>query len=151
MVSNLAPHSDRRELGRIFGVVFALASLLCWASGSKAQDLIYTHQKISQWEGGLAEPAENVLPDDSKFGYALAKLGDVDGADWCGVEGELGGRWVGGELGDGVHDRPDLVDAGARVLETGCGPCVGMGQAPPTGSVSVRSFDRNSRMCSSWV
>ena len=37
----------------------------------------------------------------------------------------------------------DLVAAGARLLEAGCGPCVGMGQAPPTGSVSVRSFDRN--------
>jgi aconitate hydratase len=28
-------------------------------------------------------------------------------------------------------------------LEVGCGPCIGMGQAPPTGAVSVRSFNRN--------
>ncbi|MFP4344825.1 MAG: aconitate hydratase [Anaerolineales bacterium] len=38
-----------------------------------------------------------------------------------------------------------LVAAGARVLESACGPCVGMGQAPPTGAVSVRSFNRNFR------
>ena len=37
----------------------------------------------------------------------------------------------------------DMVAAGARILETACGPCIGMGQAPPTGSVSVRTFNRN--------
>jgi aconitate hydratase len=41
----------------------------------------------------------------------------------------------------GVYD--DLVMAGARMLEPACGPCVGMGQAPPSGSVSVRTFNRN--------
>jgi aconitate hydratase len=38
-----------------------------------------------------------------------------------------------------------LVDAGARMLEPACGPCVGMGQAPPSGAVSVRTFNRNFR------
>ncbi|MBI3980250.1 MAG: aconitate hydratase [Chloroflexi bacterium] len=37
----------------------------------------------------------------------------------------------------------DLVLAGARMLEPACGPCVGMGLAPPSGSVSVRTFNRN--------
>jgi aconitate hydratase len=37
----------------------------------------------------------------------------------------------------------DLIAAGARILEAGCGPCIGMGQAPPSGGVSVRSFNRN--------
>jgi len=37
----------------------------------------------------------------------------------------------------------DLVGAGARMLEPACGPCVGMGQAPPSGAVSVRTFNRN--------
>jgi aconitate hydratase len=37
----------------------------------------------------------------------------------------------------------DLVRAGARMLEPACGPCVGMGQAPPSGAVSVRTFNRN--------
>ena len=36
-----------------------------------------------------------------------------------------------------------LIASGARMLEPACGPCVGMGQAPPTGSVSVRTFNRN--------
>ena len=39
----------------------------------------------------------------------------------------------------------DMIDAGARILEAGCGPCVGMGQAPPTNAVSVRSSNRNFR------
>src|SRR5918997_1638470 len=37
----------------------------------------------------------------------------------------------------------DLVRSGARMLEPVCGPCVGMGQAPPSDSVSVRTFNRN--------
>src|ERR671927_272483 len=37
----------------------------------------------------------------------------------------------------------DLVRAGARMLEPACGPCVGMGQAPPSEAVSVRTFNRN--------
>lgn len=36
-----------------------------------------------------------------------------------------------------------LVDAGARILENACGPCIGMGGAPPSGSVSVRTYNRN--------
>ncbi|MGI6161043.1 MAG: aconitate hydratase [Christensenellales bacterium] len=37
----------------------------------------------------------------------------------------------------------DMIAAGARVLETSCGPCIGMGQAPGTDAVSVRTFNRN--------
>ncbi|HYE80705.1 MAG TPA: aconitate hydratase [Clostridia bacterium] len=36
-----------------------------------------------------------------------------------------------------------LVASGARVLECGCGPCVGIGQAPNTGGVSLRTSNRN--------
>jgi len=36
-----------------------------------------------------------------------------------------------------------LVAAGARILDAGCGPCIGMGQAPISGGISVRSFNRN--------
>lgn len=36
-----------------------------------------------------------------------------------------------------------FLKAGARILETACGPCIGMGFAPPSGGVSVRSFNRN--------
>ncbi len=37
----------------------------------------------------------------------------------------------------------DMIASGARILETTCGPCIGMGQAPPSGAVSVRTFNRN--------
>ncbi len=37
----------------------------------------------------------------------------------------------------------DLLAAGARILEPACGPCIGMSAAPPSGAVSVRTFNRN--------
>ena len=37
----------------------------------------------------------------------------------------------------------DLITAGARILESTCGPCIGMGQAPCTNGVSLRTFNRN--------
>jgi aconitate hydratase len=37
----------------------------------------------------------------------------------------------------------DMIAAGARILESSCGPCIGMGGAPGSGQVSVRSFNRN--------
>ena len=37
----------------------------------------------------------------------------------------------------------DLIDAGARVLECACGPCIGMGFSPNSGGVSLRTFNRN--------
>lgn len=37
----------------------------------------------------------------------------------------------------------DIIGAGARLLETACGPCIGMGAAPGSGAVSLRSFNRN--------
>ena len=37
----------------------------------------------------------------------------------------------------------DIIAAGARVLECTCGPCIGMGQSPRSGGVSLRTFNRN--------
>jgi predicted aconitate hydratase len=37
----------------------------------------------------------------------------------------------------------DIIGAGARILENGCGPCIGVGQAPQTDAVSIRTFNRN--------
>ncbi len=37
----------------------------------------------------------------------------------------------------------DMIDAGARILESACGPCIGMGQSPCTSGVSLRTFNRN--------
>ena len=40
-------------------------------------------------------------------------------------------------------DLADMVASGARLLECACGPCIGMGQAPSSGAVSLRTFNRN--------
>ena len=37
----------------------------------------------------------------------------------------------------------DMIDAGARILESACGPCIGMGQSPCSSGVSLRTFNRN--------
>ena len=37
----------------------------------------------------------------------------------------------------------DMIEAGARILESACGPCIGMGQAPNSGGISLRTFNRN--------
>lgn len=37
----------------------------------------------------------------------------------------------------------DMISAGARILEASCGPCIGMGGAPGTGHISIRSYNRN--------
>jgi aconitate hydratase len=40
-------------------------------------------------------------------------------------------------------DLVDIIRAGARILENACGPCIGVGQAPQTDAVSIRTFNRN--------
>ncbi len=53
-----------------------------------------------------------------------------------------GSRQVGIAMaGEGVLKT--LLSSGARLLESACGPCIGMGQAPPSGGVSIRTFNRN--------
>ena len=37
----------------------------------------------------------------------------------------------------------DMISSGARILESACGPCIGMGQSPKTDAVSIRTFNRN--------
>ena len=37
----------------------------------------------------------------------------------------------------------DMISSGARMLESSCGPCIGMGGAPGSGQISVRSYNRN--------
>jgi len=36
-----------------------------------------------------------------------------------------------------------FIEAGARIIETACGPCIGMGHAPASGAASIRTFNRN--------
>lgn len=37
----------------------------------------------------------------------------------------------------------EMINAGARIIENACGPCIGMGQSPKSGAVSLRTFNRN--------
>ncbi|MBF0567114.1 MAG: aconitate hydratase [Nitrospirae bacterium] len=53
-----------------------------------------------------------------------------------------GSRQVYGMIARDAH-LVDMFAAGARMLESSCGPCIGMGGAPGSGQVSVRSYNRN--------
>ncbi len=47
------------------------------------------------------------------------------------------------EMISGSDGLKNIIASGARILESACGPCIGMGFAPSTDAVSVRSFNRN--------
>jgi aconitate hydratase len=53
-----------------------------------------------------------------------------------------GSRQVLGNLAD-EGDLVSLINSGARILEAACGPCIGMGGAPPDQGVSFRTYNRN--------
>ncbi len=77
---------------------------------------------------------------DMKVAAAVLKGKTI--ADHLHLTVNPGSRQVVEHLADS-GDLRDLVAAGARVLENACGPCIGMGAAPPSGAVSVRTFNRN--------
>jgi aconitate hydratase len=72
--------------------------------------------------------------------YVVTKGGGVN--EWLDMTVSPGSRQVLNAIAStGVLS--DYVAAGARLLEPACGPCVGMGQAPPSGQPSVRTMNRN--------
>jgi predicted aconitate hydratase len=72
--------------------------------------------------------------------YVVREGGGVD--QWLDMTVSPGSRQVLNAIAStGVL--ADYVAAGARLLEPACGPCVGMGQAPPSGQPSVRTMNRN--------
>ena len=72
--------------------------------------------------------------------YIVKEGGGVD--EWLDMTVSPGSRQVLNAIAStGVLT--DYVAAGARLLEPACGPCVGMGQAPPSSQPSVRTMNRN--------
>ncbi|MGQ9630498.1 MAG: aconitate hydratase [bacterium] len=65
-------------------------------------------------------------------------------APWCSLLINPGSRQV-YEMIAGDGSTAAMIEAGARILESACGPCIGMGGAPPTDGVSVRTYNRNFR------
>ena len=79
------------------------------------------------------------LQDLRKVAHILkGKTGhpDVSLAIACGSKQVFNMLADGGELSI-------LIDAGARILESACGPCIGMGQSPNSKGISLRTFNRN--------
>jgi aconitate hydratase len=72
--------------------------------------------------------------------YIVDQGGGVD--EWLDMTVSPGSRQaLDMMVSTGVMER--YIRAGARLLEAACGPCVGMGQAPPSGRPSVRTMNRN--------
>jgi aconitate hydratase len=63
-------------------------------------------------------------------------------ATWCSMTVSPGSKQV-YEMIAREGDLSDIIASGARILEPACGPCIGMGQSPPTDGISIRSFNRN--------
>ncbi|MGH2740531.1 MAG: aconitate hydratase [Actinomycetota bacterium] len=78
--------------------------------------------------------------EDLAIPAAIVKAGGVN--EWLDMTVSPGSRQVLNAIAStGVLT--DYIAAGARLLEPACGPCVGMGQAPPSGQPSVRTMNRN--------
>lgn len=78
------------------------------------------------------------------LGIAADILANGTVAEWVSLGVSPGSRQVYiSALEAGIIEK--LVKSGARVLEFACGPCIGMGFAPASGGVSVRTFNRNFR------
>jgi len=78
--------------------------------------------------------------EDLAIPAAIVKDGGVD--EWLDMTVSPGSRQILDTIArTGVL--ADYIAAGARLLEPACGPCVGMGQAPPSGRPSVRTMNRN--------
>ena len=58
------------------------------------------------------------------------------------IRDRCGSKQVFNMLADG-GELSILIDAGARILESACGPCIGMGQSPNSKGISLRTFNRN--------
>ena len=72
--------------------------------------------------------------------YIIKKGGHVN--EWLDMTVSPGSRQILNAISkSGVL--ADYIAAGARLLEPACGPCVGMGQAPPSNQPSVRTMNRN--------
>jgi aconitate hydratase len=75
-------------------------------------------------------------------GAVLADRGGQQVSAGCTATATPGSRQIQVAIAEsGVYRQ--LVEGGVRMLEPVCGPCVGMGQAPPSGANSLRTFNRN--------
>jgi aconitate hydratase len=119
---------------------------------------------LSRLEPLIAQPSspDKVVPVREVEGIPLAQVcigGCINSSylDLARVAAILAGKWVHPQVSLTISPGSrqvlttlakegmlaSLFSSGARILEAACGPCIGMGQAPPSGSVSVRSFARN--------
>jgi aconitate hydratase len=108
---------------------------------------------------------DNVVPVEEVAGTPIEQVCIGSSVNSAYVDLALPGAVLAGEEGRHVHERVtatatpgsrqilvaiaesgvyrQLVEGGVRMLEPVCGPCVGMGQAPPSNANSLRTFNRN--------
>src|SRR4051794_2671022 len=111
----------------------------------------HTPDRVGRVEGVAGPPVGKVCtgsPVNSAYvavGLPGPTLADQDGQvvnERCPVTATPGSRQILVAIAEsGVYRQ--LVEGGVRMLEPVCGPCVGMGQAPPSDANSLRTFNRN--------
>lgn len=155
--------SDRRT----FEFFAARGRRADWAPLTADEDAEYDEEitiDLSALHPLAAQPhsPDNVVPISEIEGIKVDQvcIGSCTNSSFCDlmrVAGILEGRHVAGNVSLTISPGSrqvlkalanngalgTLVTAGARILECACGPCIGMGQAPATGAVSLRTFNRN--------
>src|ERR671917_2693188 len=90
----------------------------------------------------IGSPVHSALVGLPLPGAVLADKGGQLVSERCTATATPGSRQILVAIAEsGVYRQ--LVEGGVRMLERVCGPCVGMGQAPPSGANSLRTFNRN--------
>ena len=120
--------------------------------------------KLDELVPMIAQPhsPDNVVPIDEVAGTSVVQVAvgsctNSSYSDLMAVAGILKGKTIHPRVSMGISPGSrqvyemiarngalaDLINAGARILESACGPCIGMGFAPPTEGATIRSFNRN--------
>src|SRR5919198_737489 len=131
---------ERATIANMIAELGATSAL--FAPDERTQDWLRRQHRERDFREVGAEPGagydERVEIDLSRLGPLVAKPHNPDNV----APVPPGSRRIRAAIGDaGVYAQ--LVAGGVRMLEPVCGPCVGMGQAPPSDANSLRTFNRN--------
>ncbi|HZK39673.1 MAG TPA: aconitate hydratase [Clostridia bacterium] len=138
-----------------------------WIELSADEDAVYTHQYTIDLDALVPMAALPHMPDNVKAIETIEKvkvdqvcIGSCTNSslqDMMKVASVLEGRKIHPDVSltispgsmqvlnmlsqNGALSK--MISAGARILESACGPCIGMGQSPASGAISLRTFNRN--------
>ncbi|MBN1554619.1 MAG: aconitate hydratase [Phycisphaerae bacterium] len=139
----VGPETDEGMVEVVFGhIVIDLDALEPMAAGSPSPDNVHTIAELAGKDVRqvLIGSCTNSSYQDLMLVAAALKGKTVHPAVELGIA--PGSRQVLTMLGQNGA-LADLIQAGARIVESGCGPCIGQGFSPAENTISLRTFNRN--------